>query len=93
MIQKIKHSKPFDRFTQFENSKGKALTNLLKEFSELRTKNLEKLKALKLQDEQLSLKGIHPELGEITLKQLLATWVTHDFGYIAQIFEDYDKTI
>ncbi len=75
----------FDRFAQFENSKGKTLSQLLEEFSELRTKNLNHLKALKLSETELNLKGIHPELGEVTLKQLLATWVTHDLGHIAQI--------
>ena len=33
----------------------------------------------------LSLEGIHPELGKVTLKQLLATWATHDLGHLAQI--------
>lgn len=31
------------------------------------------------------IKATHPELGEVTLKELLATWVTHDLGHIAQI--------
>ena len=26
----------------------------------------------------------HPELGAVTLRQLLATWVAHDLGHIAQ---------
>ena len=30
-------------------------------------------------------KDVHPELGEVNLKELLATWVTHDLGHIAQI--------
>ncbi len=86
----LSHSKnkafePFDRFAQFENSKGKTLSQLLEEFSELRTKNLRHFKALKLSEMDLNLKGMHPELGEVTLKQLLATWVTHDLGHIAQI--------
>lgn len=75
----------FDRFAQFENSKGKTLSQLLEEFSELRTKNLKHFKALNLSKTELDQKGIHPELGEVTLKQLLATWVTHDLGHIAQI--------
>ena len=75
----------FNRLAQFKNSKGKSLSNLLNEFSELRNKNLVKLKALNLEETQLSMKGIHPELGEVNLKQLLATWVTHDLGHIAQM--------
>ncbi len=33
----------------------------------------------------LDLKGRHPDLGDITLRQLLSTWVVHDLGHIAQI--------
>lgn len=75
----------FDRFAQFENSKGKTLHQLLEEFITLRTENLKKLKALKITESQFNLKAIHPELGEVTLKELLASWVTHDLGHIAQI--------
>jgi len=30
-------------------------------------------------------RGRHPELGPVTLGQLLATWVVHDLGHLAQI--------
>jgi hypothetical protein len=79
------HFAPFDRFAQFENSKGKSLTDLLREFDDIRSKNLNYLASLKLTAADLEKKGIHPEFGEVTLKQLLATWVTHDLGHIAQI--------
>ena len=75
----------FDRFAQFENSKGKTLQQLLKEFSELRVENLKALKQLEIAESQFGMKATHPELGEVTLKELLATWVTHDLGHIAQI--------
>lgn len=75
---------PFDRFAQFEESKGKSLATLLDEFDELRAKNLGILNEWKLTDEQLALEGEHPELGKVTLRQLLATWVGHDLGHIAQ---------
>ena len=75
---------PFDRFAQFEESRGKSLSQLLAEFAELRTENLDVLKAWDLEDDQLALKGEHPELGTVTLRQLLATWVGHDLGHIAQ---------
>ena len=76
---------PFDRFAQFENSKGKRLSELLTEFESLRRQNLATLSAWGLTDEQLRLKGIHPELGEVDLAQLLATWVVHDLTHIRQI--------
>ena len=75
---------PFDRFAQYEESKGKSLATLLDEFDDLRTRNLEILKGWKLTDEQLGLEGEHPALGKVTLRQLLATWVGHDLGHIAQ---------
>ena len=31
-----------------------------------------------------SWQGEHPEFGPVTLRQLLATWVAHDLGHIAQ---------
>ncbi|MDD7887915.1 DinB family protein [Flavivirga sp. 57AJ16] len=75
----------FDRFAQFENSKGKTLQQLLEAFSELRAKNLKALKQLEITESQLDMKATHPELGEVTLKELLATWVAHDLGHMAQI--------
>ncbi len=76
---------PFDRLVQFERSHGKSLDDLLTEFTHLRNTNLEMLARWELSDDQLQLKGIHPELGEVTLEQLLATWVVHDLNHISQI--------
>lgn len=76
---------PFDRFAQFEKSKDKTLGELLDEFAELRKKSLETLRSWNLTDEQLQLKGTHPELGEVNLEQLLSTWVVHDLTHIRQI--------
>lgn len=80
-----KNFEPFDRFAQFENSKGKTLRVLLTEFKILRVNNLNYLKSLNLSDSDLERIGVHPEFGEVTVKQLLATWATHDLGHIAQI--------
>ena len=76
---------PFDRFAQFENSKGKSLRQMLDEFARLRTESLDTLRSWNLADEQLDLEGDHPELGRVTLRQLLATWVVHDLTHIRQI--------
>ncbi len=76
---------PFDRFAQFENSQGKSLLQLLTEFQEVRSQNLDKLRNLNIQPEDLQKTGVHPAFGEVTLSQLLATWVTHDLDHIAQI--------
>ena len=76
---------PFDRFAQLEISKGKTISDLLEIFADLRLKNIETLKSWNLTDEQLKLKGTHPELGEVTLEQLLATWAVHDLTHIRQL--------
>jgi hypothetical protein len=76
---------PFDRYAQFTESQGKSLQDLLVEFAGLRTANLEILRALQLDDEQLKLTGTHPALGTVTLGNLLATWTAHDLGHIYQI--------
>jgi hypothetical protein len=76
---------PFDRFAQFQSSKGKSMKHLLQEFKSLRTKNLNYLTSLKITNDHYDLKAIHPALGEVTMKQLLAAWVAHDLGHIAQI--------
>src|SRR5687768_1048549 len=57
---------PFDRFAQFELSKGKSLVELLDEFEALRAENIGTLRSWDLGDDQLELKGMHPELGEVT---------------------------
>ena len=75
---------PYNRFAQFEDSRRKSLTVLLDEFAELRAANLATLRGWHLSASQLSLNGEHPEFGAVTLRQLLATWVAHDLGHIAQ---------
>ena len=75
---------PFDRFAQFEKSRGKSLGELIDEFAALREANLAALSELKITPEQLSRRGTHPELGSVTLGQLLATWVAHDLSHVAQ---------
>jgi hypothetical protein len=76
---------PFDRFAQFEASKGKSMSELLDEFARLRAANIVTLKAMRLDDARLALQGEHPKFGAVSLRQLLATWVAHDLGHIVQI--------
>ena len=76
---------PFDRFAMFEKSRGKSLEELLAEFERLRTQSLRKLDELNITAEMLEKRGKHPELGGVTLSQLLSTWVVHDLGHVGQI--------
>ncbi|HEV7782421.1 MAG TPA: DinB family protein [Chitinophagaceae bacterium] len=80
-----KHFVPFDRFAQYNDSKGKTLTELLVEFGRLREKNIDIVRSKNLSENDLVKKGIHPKFGEVTLAQLLSTWVVHDLNHIAQI--------
>jgi hypothetical protein len=75
---------PYDRFAQNRESAGKTVAQLLDEFETLRRANLAELKSWKLGPRELALKGVHPAFGEVTLENLLATWVVHDLGHIAQ---------
>ena len=75
---------PYDRFAQTRESAGKTLVNLLDEFSALRAANVLTLRSWHLSEPQLQLEGEHPALGRVTLRQLLATWVAHDLGHLAQ---------
>ncbi len=76
---------PFDREAMFAASKGRSLAELLNTFAETRKRNLERLVALNLTDADLARRGRHPDLGTVTMGQLLATWVAHDLGHIRQI--------
>lgn len=76
---------PYDRFAQFHESEGKSLADLLNEFARLRTESLSVLNGWRLTREQLALEGEHPAFGAVSLRQLLATWVAHDLGHIAQV--------
>lgn len=75
---------PYDRFRHFKRNEDRSLTSLLDEFARLRAANLELLAGWQLTERQLDLPGEHPSLGRVTLRQLLAAWVVHDLGHIAQ---------
>lgn len=82
---------PFDRVAMFENSKGKSIAELLETFAQLRSENLRELVSMNLTSDLLSKRGTHPQLGTVTLKQLLATWVVHDLGHVRQVVRVMSK--
>ena len=88
---------PFDRFAQLKEDQNKPISELLTEFKSLRKSNLKELKSLNITNKDFRLKGIHPEFGEVTLDQLLSTWVVHDLGHISQISrvmsKQYEKNV
>lgn len=88
IIREQGESRPFDRYDRFaqnRDSAGKSLHALLEEFAKHRKENLATLKSWKLEPKDLALRGTHPLLGPVTLRQLLATWAVHDMTHIHQI--------
>jgi hypothetical protein len=75
----------FDRFAQFQEGVGKTLPDLLEEFRQIRMENIRILKNRNIQVTDFNRTAIHPALGQVILKNLLATWVTHDLDHISQI--------
>lgn len=82
---------PFDRFAMFEHSKGKSINQLLDEFEARRTESLEQLDELNITEALLEKRGMHPELGVVSLRQLLSTWVVHDLSHIGQVVRVMSK--
>jgi hypothetical protein len=76
---------PFDRFAHLARFGAWSLDDLLDRFAEVRRSNLQIVRGWDLTDPQLSLRGRQPELGAVTLRQLLATWAVHDLNHIGQI--------
>src|SRR2546425_6247711 len=76
---------PYDRFRHRARNLGRSAESLLAEFTRLRTANLRQLESWKVTATALDLPGEHPSLGRVTLRQLLAAWVVHDLGHLAQV--------
>jgi hypothetical protein len=82
---------PYDRFRHRARNVDRSLASLLDEFAELRAGNLALLRSWHLTTGELDLPGEHPSLGPVTLRQLLAAWVVHDLGHLAQIVRVMSK--
>ena len=80
--------RPFDRFQRFaheDRDAGATLDDLLERFATLRAANLARLEEL-VADADLDRRGMHPSLGEVTLRELISTWAVHDLDHTAQVF-------
>jgi len=75
---------PFNRFAEFEESKGKSLADLLAEFKVVRADSIVRLRGLRLTPADMERTGTHPTFGTVTLGQLLSTWVVHDLDHLVQ---------
>lgn len=75
----------YDRFAQYEESRGKSMNQLLEEFKLLRAQNIKLLQAKKLSASDFEKTATHPSLGTVSLRELLSTWTVHDLSHLAQI--------
>ena len=76
---------PYDRFRHRTRNLGRTLPSLLTEFAQLRAVNLDLLRSWHLTPSALDLPGVHPSLGCVALRELLAAWTVHDLGHLAQV--------
>jgi DinB family protein len=76
---------PYEREGFRTRFPGWPLERLLPRFSSARRENLDKLRDLNLRPVDLNRTGMHPALGRVTVRQLLAGWVVHDLTHVAQI--------
>lgn len=75
----------FDRFAHADRDTDATLDELVEHFARLRAENLARLAEL-VTESDLDRRGLHPTLGEVTLRELLATWAVHDLDHTSQIF-------
>lgn len=64
---------------------GVPFADVLRRFRDARARNLVALDELTLDEVALARRGRHPDFGEVTVGQLLSTWVVHDLTHIGQI--------
>jgi hypothetical protein len=76
---------PFDRMAQNQERKGKSLGQLLDDFMRLRGDNIRELRAMNLKSEDFEKRGMHPDMGSVTLSEPLAAWAAHDMTHLHQI--------
>jgi hypothetical protein len=76
---------PFDRCAQFREDQTRPINALLDQFAFMRAENLAILQGLRLSSDDLARKGTHPELGAVTLGQLISSWAVHDLSHISHI--------
>jgi hypothetical protein len=81
---------PVDREAGFDRFRGWPVADLLDQFAVTRAGNLDEL-AARIGPGDLDRRGVHPTFGEVTLAQLLATWVVHDFNHLHQIVKTMAK--
>lgn len=76
---------PFDRYSHLNESKKISLEQKLFNFQTIRAENVTKLQNLIDSKLHLERTGLHPEFGQVKVRELISTWAVHDLTHIAQI--------
>jgi len=76
---------PFDREAFRGRFAGWPIDRLVARFGELRRAHLARLESLGLSAGDMDRTGLHPALGRVTVRQLLAGWVVHDLTHVSQL--------
>lgn len=81
-------SKPFpefDRFSHLHHEGKRPAAQALADFKNVRLNNVNTLKTWIADGFDYERAGFHPAFGPVKTRELLSTWVVHDFTHIAQI--------
>src|SRR3954467_2058204 len=81
---------PGDREAGFARYGGWWSADLLDRFDSARRANLAELATL-VASGDLGRCGVHPDFGQVSLAELLATWVVHDLNHLQQIVKTMAK--
>ena len=82
---------PFRQMPEEGEYSPEGTDQLLDLFAQLREENLSAIREFGIKPEDLDREGEHPALGTVDLRELIATWVVHDFNHLHQIAKTLAK--
>ena len=75
---------PVDHGDQSARYVGQSADEVLERFATLREHNLGAVRPLLTDASVLDRRGLHPSLGEVTMRELLSAWAVHDLNHLRQ---------
>ena len=76
---------PMDMQAHMEMAESNSLQELLVRFEQIRANGINELKTYQLQEADFLKTANHPVIGQVSMRQLISTWTTHDMTHLAQI--------
>jgi hypothetical protein len=83
---------PFAQMPDEEAFPPMGTSQLISQFADLREANLAEMQGFEIGSEDLDREAIHPALGTVNLRQLISTWVVHDFNHLHQMAKSLAKS-